>query len=83
MATLSYRQRAVLTTLAFQPAADYQRVSEVLGIPPGSIGPTRARALARLSRNPQLQALRDDPVTRNPSTDVSSPPPRPPIRMRR
>jgi hypothetical protein len=42
-----------------QPTVDYGRVSELLSMPIGSIGPTRARSLAHLSRNPELRALRD------------------------
>src|SRR6185437_12760580 len=59
LATLPERHRELMTVLATQPGVAYGRVSELLTIPIGSIGPIRARALARLSRNRQLIALRD------------------------
>jgi RNA polymerase sigma factor (sigma-70 family) len=59
LATLPERHRELMTMLATQPGVTYSRVSELLTIPIGSIGPIRARALARLSRNRQLIALRD------------------------
>ena len=59
VATLSDRHRKLMAVLATQPALDYDRVSEVLSMPRGSIGPIRARSLARLSRNPHLRALHE------------------------
>jgi RNA polymerase sigma factor (sigma-70 family) len=44
------RDRRLLTMLMMVPAPDYTFVSERLGMPHGSIGPTRARALHRLRR---------------------------------
>jgi RNA polymerase sigma factor (sigma-70 family) len=58
LATLPHRHRRLLTLLLIQPALDYEQVSAQLAMPVGSIGPIRARALARLSRHPQLRALR-------------------------
>lgn len=55
---LSPRDRALLEMLHREPAATYEKVAAALGIPIGSIGPTRARALARLRRHPGLAALR-------------------------
>jgi RNA polymerase sigma factor (sigma-70 family) len=69
LATLPERHYELMTVLVTQPAADYVHVSELLTMPIGSIGPIRARALARLSRNRQLLALRDTPSTRDPSKD--------------
>ena len=43
------RQRSVITALyGSTPSASYQALSAKLRMPPGSIGPTRERALARL-----------------------------------
>jgi RNA polymerase sigma factor (sigma-70 family) len=52
------RERALLEMLHGEPAPSYEHVAGELGIPVGSIGPTRARALARLRRHPRLAALR-------------------------
>lgn len=55
--TLPQRQRQVVTLLAAEPVIGYDRVGTILGMPIGSIGPTRARGLARLERNVELRAL--------------------------
>jgi RNA polymerase sigma factor (sigma-70 family) len=57
------RHRDLLTVLLTQPALEYREVGQRLSMPVGSIGPTRARALALLARDAQLCALRDSPVT--------------------
>jgi RNA polymerase sigma factor (sigma-70 family) len=57
VSTLPVHQRRLVTVLLKQPALDYRQIGEMLSVPVGSIGPTRARALARLARDPQLQAL--------------------------
>jgi RNA polymerase sigma factor (sigma-70 family) len=44
------RDRALLRMLAADPAPSYEEIGAALGMPIGSIGPTRARALARLHR---------------------------------
>ncbi len=54
------RDRALLELLYREPALTYEKVAAALGIPVGSIGPTRARALARLRRHPALAAFRAD-----------------------
>ena len=61
LATLPQRQRRLMTVFVTQSAVDYSHVSELLSMPIGSIGPIRARSLARLSRNHGLLALRDTP----------------------
>jgi RNA polymerase sigma factor (sigma-70 family) len=48
--SLPERQRTLLRLIASEPAPTYDEISAVLGIPVGSIGPTRQRALARLRR---------------------------------
>ncbi|WP_246036679.1 RNA polymerase sigma factor [Cellulomonas telluris] len=47
---LPSHQRELLLLLATDPPPSYQEVSAQLGIPVGSIGPTRQRGLARLRR---------------------------------
>jgi RNA polymerase sigma factor (sigma-70 family) len=49
--------RKLLTLLMVDPPISYQDISTTLDMPIGSIGPTRARALDRLSRSSELQAL--------------------------
>jgi RNA polymerase sigma factor (sigma-70 family) len=46
--------RALLAMLLADPPHSYIEISEALGMPIGSIGPTRARALERLRRSPAL-----------------------------
>jgi RNA polymerase sigma factor (sigma-70 family) len=45
---LSPRCQALLRIIAFVPRPDYQTVAADLGMPTGSIGPTRGRCLAKL-----------------------------------
>ncbi|EOD58687.1 RNA polymerase sigma factor [Amycolatopsis vancoresmycina] len=47
---LPERCQALLRIVAFVPRPDYDAISESLGVPHGSIGPTRGRCLARLRR---------------------------------
>ena len=51
---LSGRQRRLVTSMLASPAPTYQRLSSLLDMPVGSIGPTRERALARLRDDAQL-----------------------------
>jgi RNA polymerase sigma factor (sigma-70 family) len=48
--TLAPRDQALLRMLAADPAPSYEEIGAALGMPIGSIGPTRARALVRLRR---------------------------------
>ena len=57
LTALPDRHRRLMTLLAAEPALDYERISDILGMPQGSIGPTRGRCLARLGRDRQLRAL--------------------------
>ena len=50
LAQLPDRQRRLLWHMAVDPDASYLDISAALTIPIGAIGPTRARALARLRR---------------------------------
>jgi RNA polymerase sigma factor (sigma-70 family) len=51
---LPQRQRRLMDTLLTTPAPSYQRVALDTGMPVGSIGPTRDRAIARLREDRQL-----------------------------
>jgi DNA-directed RNA polymerase specialized sigma24 family protein len=48
LATLPERSRLLLRVLMADPPPSYDEVADALGMPRGSIGPTRARSLARL-----------------------------------
>ena len=48
VSSLSERCQALLRIIAFIDRPDYGAVSEALGMPVGSIGPTRGRCLAKL-----------------------------------
>jgi RNA polymerase sigma factor (sigma-70 family) len=54
LATLRPRERDLLAMLLADPAPSYAEISQSLGIPIGSIGPTRARMLERLRRDGEL-----------------------------
>jgi RNA polymerase sigma factor (sigma-70 family) len=56
VATLPPRRRALVLALFADDGRSYARISKEIGIPVGSIGPTRARVLAQLRR--QLNAAR-------------------------
>jgi RNA polymerase sigma factor (sigma-70 family) len=57
LAELPDRQRALLRLLIEDPPVPYDEISRRLGLPVGSIGPTRARALARVRAHPAVQGL--------------------------
>jgi RNA polymerase sigma factor (sigma-70 family) len=48
------RQRSLMRMLLTAPAMNYDELSAALGMPKGSIGPTRQRSLARLAHDRQL-----------------------------
>jgi len=56
-AELPDNARLLLTLLMEDPPRPYRDISAILGIPIGSIGPTRARYLERLRRSPALAGL--------------------------
>jgi RNA polymerase sigma factor (sigma-70 family) len=58
LAQLTRRQRELMTLLLKEPGLSYEEVARRLGLPLGSVGPTRARSLSRLRRSRRLQALR-------------------------
>jgi RNA polymerase sigma factor (sigma-70 family) len=49
--------RELLSMMISDPAPGYASISATLGLPMGSIGPTRARCLAKLRRSPHLAAV--------------------------
>jgi DNA-directed RNA polymerase specialized sigma24 family protein len=53
---LPARHAALMRMLIAEPAPSYAEISAALGMPIGSIGPIRARSLARLRRDPALTA---------------------------
>ena len=57
---LPARCRQLLGLLMSDPPPSYEQVSASVSIPVGSIGPQRARCLARLRRSPALAALSGD-----------------------
>jgi RNA polymerase sigma factor (sigma-70 family) len=63
-AELPDRCQELLSMLMAEPPPGYARISSALGIPAGSIGPTRARCLDRLRRSPQLAAVLEAGDTR-------------------
>ena len=69
LAGLSPSGQRLIAMLTADPPTPYAEISARLGIPVGSIGPTRARCLDRLRRHPALAALIDaEPVlNRSPS----------------
>lgn len=67
-------QRELLEALVAEPALSYDEISKKLDIPVGSIGPTRARSLARLRRDPYLAGLVDEVPPRRTTRPTRSAP---------
>jgi RNA polymerase sigma factor (sigma-70 family) len=59
LADLPASGQRLIAMLTADPPVPYAEISARLGIPVGSIGPTRARCLARLRRHPAVAALLD------------------------
>ena len=53
-------QRALMRLLVARPALSYEQVGAALGMPVGSIGPTRGRSLSTLRRDPHLRSVLKD-----------------------
>ena len=51
-------RRRLMTLLVAKPDMSYEDVGRTLGMPVGSIGPTRMRSISHLRRSTKLQALR-------------------------
>jgi len=60
LAELPGRQRELLIMLMVDPPLSYTSISERTGIPVGSIGPTRARAITRLRQTPPMLAYQTE-----------------------
>jgi RNA polymerase sigma factor (sigma-70 family) len=60
IAQLPYMCQDVLRMLTEDPPMSYADVADKLGLPKGSIGPTRLRCLQRLRRTPALARFLDD-----------------------
>jgi len=59
MSDLPPGYRELMALLTAEPPVSYAEISAKLGIPIGSIGPSRSRCLARLRRHPAIAALID------------------------
>jgi RNA polymerase sigma factor (sigma-70 family) len=59
VAQLPVPSRRLVTLMIARPGMSYEQVGEALGIPIGSIGPTRLRSMSRLSHMREIRALRD------------------------
>ena len=57
LAELTESHRTLLSLLVADPPITYQQISDQLGLPVGSIGPTRARCLRKLAATPSIRAL--------------------------
>lgn len=51
------RHRGLLRVLMSSPAPSYGQVAQALAMPIGSIGPTRARGIEQLRRDPRIKEL--------------------------
>lgn len=60
LAELPCEQQELLLLLTADPPLSYKQISERLGIPTGSIGPTRARALEKLRGTSPVRSLLHD-----------------------
>ena len=58
-AELSEDDRRLITLLISDPPLSYAEISDILGVPPESIGPMRQRCLDRLRGSPYLRRLTD------------------------
>jgi RNA polymerase sigma factor (sigma-70 family) len=71
MTELPEKRRELLLLLIADPPVSYDEISARLGIPKGSIGPTRARALEQLRSSRALRGWAEEaPVTQGGGRDV-------------
>lgn len=68
--SLPARCQALLRLLLTDPPLSYDDIAEVLGMPRGSIGPTRQRCIDRLREHPAVARIRD-PAERSSSPKAS------------
>ena len=59
LARLPVSSRRLMTLMIASPGMSYEQVGDALGMPIGSIGPTRLRCMSRLSHMHEIRALRD------------------------
>jgi len=71
LAQLSEDNRALLTMLSADPPLSYQSISDRLGIPIGSIGPTRARSLRKLAATSPVRALSAESIEQGFAADAA------------
>ena len=57
LAELAPENRRLLVLLHAEPRVSYQQISNTLGIPTGSIGPTRARCLNKLRKTAAVRTF--------------------------
>ncbi|MEW6153720.1 MAG: sigma-70 family RNA polymerase sigma factor [Actinomycetota bacterium] len=58
--SLPYNCRVLLLMLTTEPGFSYEQIGESLGVPIGSIGPTRGRCLDKLRAEPVLKRYLED-----------------------
>jgi len=71
LASLPERHRQLMIVLLTRPELNYGEISDLLSMPQGSIGPIRARSLARLARHTAVREFRGE-VTPSPMADMRS-----------
>jgi RNA polymerase sigma factor (sigma-70 family) len=71
-AELPDHQRDLLLLLVADPPVPYAEISKQLGIPLGSIGPTRARALQRLRESPLIAEWRESDPNGGGQRDIAT-----------
>jgi RNA polymerase sigma factor (sigma-70 family) len=59
VAQLPVSGRRLMTLMIARPGMSYEQVGDALGMPVGSIGPTRLRCMSRLSHMREIRALGD------------------------
>lgn len=57
LSRLSPQCQQLLRLLVADPSVSYAEISDVVGVPIGSIGPTRARCLERLRNTPEVSRI--------------------------
>ena len=60
--SLTGRRRTIVVTLFYRPRVDYALAAEVAGVPMGSVGPTRARALLILRERLEQAGFAPEPA---------------------
>jgi len=57
LAEIEERCQELLRLVVAEPPLGYETIAEILGVPVGSIGPTRARCLEKLARRPGIVGI--------------------------